>query len=915
MPLEAMPSSSSGSEDVFGGVRKKRALLSFTMGSWWRRPKLFTLVCVAIVALIGVAIVFTVGFSGPITERALYEGAGNQDGLVFVGHVFNVDIKQRQLSIEWQPAGCGSFYNRTESSYSLENDGTVDNCGRISMPVNVYINGQDQPVWAYDPSQDTLNVNPISSNFIPALRGFIVSVPISIYTYSLPLRGTKKPQFVTQEFLHPFGVWETKQSYLALSPSSAGSFAMSDNTTTFQALPILEMSAIDSTDDFVPTKSFAVPVLNARVPFPNGTWTDQAYVLMTTIQYSVIAKIFCMAIFFINWFLTILVMGLTIKVVFHWKRSRGRRTGVKQDSTVLLFPITVIFSIPQLRALFVGDPAFGILLDAVGILLQIIIVSLCGGVLLIVLNKQLPEETLELEPERGALLCRERNVRFSPKTLDTGLNLESGPVQVQARFGRVPTFLCRYGSSMISDFFHPNVGGVENHIYMLSANLIRKGHKVIVITHSHPPDRVGIRWLLPSLKVYYLPFVPIASSATLPNFFTFLPYFRSIVLREHIHLIHAHAGLSSLGHEGILHSHLMGIRTVFTDHSLFGFDDAASILTNKLLAGTLRNVDAAIAVSHTGRENTVLRGELYTLSTDQHGKIRPVVNFNVYVIPNAIVAEQFRPGPLIPSDTITIVFLSRFAYRKGIDLLVASAPRICKAFPNVKLLVGGHGPKLIDLLQMREKHLLQDQIELLGPVRPSDVCSVLHRGSIYLNTSLTESFGIAILEAACAGLYVVSTRVGGVPEILPEDVISFAEPDEDDVFRAISEAISIVSQGKHDPVQAHECIKSFYDWESITERVERVYEAVMKEEQRELWDRMKRTMQLGRFAGPIYTIILIVDCLFFLFLEWWMPREDMDFVESRWDQEKFVKLTSSGGDASVCASMPDSAGDKRTAQE
>ncbi len=48
-----------------------------------------------------------------------------------------------------------------------------------------------------------------------------------------------------------------------------------------------------------------------------------------------------------------------------------------------------------------------------------------------------------------------------------------------------------------------------------------------------------------------------------------------------------------------------------------------------------------------------------------------------------------------------------------------------------------------------------------------------------MTTSLTESFGIATLEAACAGLYVVSTRVGGLPEILPEDVISFANPDED----------------------------------------------------------------------------------------------------------------------------------------
>lgn len=54
-----------------------------------------------------------------------------------------------------------------------------------------------------------------------------------------------------------------------------------------------------------------------------------------------------------------------------------------------------------------------------------------------------------------------------------------------------------------------------------------------------------------------------------------------------------------------------------------------------------------------------------------------------------------------------------------------------------------------------------------------------------MNTSLTESFGIAILEAACAGLYVVSTRVGGVPEILPQDMISFAEPDEDGMCRLI----------------------------------------------------------------------------------------------------------------------------------
>ena len=49
-------------------------------------------------------------------------------------------------------------------------------------------------------------------------------------------------------------------------------------------------------------------------------------------------------------------------------------------------------------------------------------------------------------------------------------------------------------------------------------------------------------------------------------------------------------------------------------------------------------------------------------------------------------------------------------------------------------------------------------------------------------------------------------------------------------------------------------------------------------------------MGLGRFAGPIFTIILIVDCLWFAFLEWWIPREDIEVVESDWDLKTFDEV-------------------------
>ncbi|EJD54799.1 glycosyltransferase family 4 protein [Auricularia subglabra TFB-10046 SS5] len=428
---------------------------------------------------------------------------------------------------------------------------------------------------------------------------------------------------------------------------------------------------------------------------------------------------------------------------------------------------------------------------------------------------------------------------------------------------------------MVADFFHPNVGGVENHIYMLAVNLLRKGYKVIVITHSHPPDRVGVRWLVPGLKVYHIPFPTIASSATLPNYFTFLPYFRTIMLRENITLVHGHASLSSLAQEAVLHAHLLGVRTVFTDHSLFGFDDAASILTNKLLAGALRNVDAVICVSHTGRENTVLRGAL-----------EPSV---AHVIPSALIADQFKPAVSPPdTNTITIVVVSRLAYRKGIDLLVATIPLICDRFANVRFLIGGDGPKKTELLQMRERHRLHDRVELLGPVRHTDVHALLARGHLYLNTSLTESFGIGILEAACAGLYIVSTRVGGVPEVFPPDMISFARPEQDDVVRALADGIRRVQSGLHHPHVAHERIRALYTWEESSARTEAIYHSVLASPERSLWERLTRSRRLGTFAGLIYCCIMLVDCLFFIVLEWLLPRDSLDYVTHDVDMAKLT---------------------------
>lgn len=53
---------------------------------------------------------------------------------------------------------------------------------------------------------------------------------------------------------------------------------------------------------------------------------------------------------------------------------------------------------------------------------------------------------------------------------------------------------------MVSDFFPPNTGGVENHIYQLSQCLLARGHTVVVLTHAYG-DIQGIKYLTNGLKV------------------------------------------------------------------------------------------------------------------------------------------------------------------------------------------------------------------------------------------------------------------------------------------------------------------------------------------------------------------------------------------------------------------------------
>jgi phosphatidylinositol glycan class A protein len=152
---------------------------------------------------------------------------------------------------------------------------------------------------------------------------------------------------------------------------------------------------------------------------------------------------------------------------------------------------------------------------------------------------------------------------------------------------------------MVSDFFYPSIGGVESHIFLLSQGLLKRGHKVIVVTHAYG-GRKGVYYLTNHLKVYYLPFPTFYNQCILPTLLTTLPVLRSIFARERVDVVHGHSAFSTLAHEAMFHARAMGLKAVFTDHSLFGFADASAIITNNFLQFSLTDCNHCICVSHTG---------------------------------------------------------------------------------------------------------------------------------------------------------------------------------------------------------------------------------------------------------------------------------------------------------------------------
>jgi glycosyltransferase involved in cell wall biosynthesis len=142
------------------------------------------------------------------------------------------------------------------------------------------------------------------------------------------------------------------------------------------------------------------------------------------------------------------------------------------------------------------------------------------------------------------------------------------------------------------------------------------------------------------------------------------------------------------------------------------------------------------------------------------------------------------PRVAAPDGRVRLVTLGRLVPVKGHAILLAAFAELLRTVPNAELRIYGGGELHSQLEGEIARLGLSGRAFLPGETR--DVAQVLAEADVFVFSSLSEGLPIVILEALASGLPVVSTRVGGVPEVAPEgDVAWYCEPGDASALAAV----------------------------------------------------------------------------------------------------------------------------------
>ncbi|MCW8996906.1 MAG: N-acetyl-alpha-D-glucosaminyl L-malate synthase BshA [Psychromonas sp.] len=250
----------------------------------------------------------------------------------------------------------------------------------------------------------------------------------------------------------------------------------------------------------------------------------------------------------------------------------------------------------------------------------------------------------------------------------------------------------------------------------------------------------------------------------------------------HVHYAIPHATSAYLAKEMMRKNRDLKIFTTLhgTDITLVGLEP--SFLP--LVKFSIEKSDGVTAVSRFLKEKTITN---YSCETE------------IQVIPNFVDTDLFKPhengefrNAIAPQGEKLLVHTSNFRTVKRVPDTIRVFEKVQKEIPS-KLILVGDGPDRSECERICRQLELCDKVKFLG--KQDGLVEILSSSDLFLIPSQSESFGLAALEAMACGLPVISSSVGGLPELVKHNETGFIA-EIGDVDRMAKYALELLTNEK-----------------------------------------------------------------------------------------------------------------------
>lgn len=200
----------------------------------------------------------------------------------------------------------------------------------------------------------------------------------------------------------------------------------------------------------------------------------------------------------------------------------------------------------------------------------------------------------------------------------------------------------------------------------------------------------------------------------------------------------------------------------------------------------------------------------------------------ILLIPNGVDIKRFRnTNPKTQKNEKMIITVSRLVPKNGVGDLI-EAMRYLPV--HYRLLVVGAGPLETSLKFEVESEKLRDRITFVGEVTHEKLPQYLWASDIFCRPSLSEGFGISFIEAMAAGLPVIATPIGGIPDFLRDKETGLFCKVNDP--KSIAEAVLLLDDqpALREAIVAGalRMVREKYDWNIISSKMRVVFANILQ---------------------------------------------------------------------------------------